>query len=378
MGATMATAHVATANDALLDLLVEKGIVSRAEASALMEEAAKPASRPIVTSAGTNLSQLRIRGRIQTQFGYTDVRNDNGSGSYSTLEMRRVRLGMQGQLFQNVRARMEANFVPGSGFSMRSAYLQWRENEWGYVKVGFDKPTFGYEENTSSASILTVERSMISNIAAPGAQTGVTLDGKANILSYSAGVYNNRPNTNQAGESGSYLFGISGGLKLDDMLPEGNKLGLRVDLLKNNDQAGQFGFDEGISVSAHYQMKAFDIRAEYIRLNEDDDKVQGWYIMPSYFITDKFQAVVRYEEAKSDDATGIRAASRYARRADGGILGGGAESGDKYRAIYVGGNYYFAGDAHKLMGGVELSRLDTATAGDLKATTVFGAWRMLF
>lgn len=370
---------VAASDQALLDLLVEKGIVSNIEAEQLKKEAASKPARATVTASSNNIKDLQLRGRIQTQVGYTNVKNDNGSGDYSTLEMRRVRLGMQGTLFQNVRARVEANLVPND-FSMRSAYLQWREYDWAHIKVGFDKPTFGFEENTSSASILTVERTLINNTFAPGPLTGISIDGKKNIFGYSAGVYTDQINRNKDQES-RYLYNLSGTVKLDDLLPDNNKLSLRADWLRSNDSNGQFGgsFEDGISVSAHYQLKPFDLRAEYIHLSDyDGDKTNGWYIMPSVYVTEKFQLVARYEQASSDAAQGLRAASRYARRADGGILGGGAERGDAYQALYLGTNYYFAGDAHKVMFGVEFSELETATAGDLKATTVFGAWRMLF
>lgn len=379
--AGLALASTASADEALLNLLVDKGIVTRAEAAQLMAESKSSApSRPIVTSSSTNLSQLRIRGRIQTQFGYADVKNDNGSGKYSTFEMRRVRMGMQGQLLQNVRARVEANMVPGSGFSMRSAYVQWREHDFAHVKVGYDKPEFGFEENTSSASILTVERSLITNTVAPGPVTGLTVNGKpAKMFSYSAGIYTNRDNTNQANnDSGRYLFNLSGSIKLDDLLPDGNKLTARVDLLKNNDTGGNFGYEDGFSISGHYQLNAFDLRAEYIQVSDfNNNDTKGWYVMPSFFFTDKFQGVVRYEQAKSDLGNGLRAASRYARRADLPGLAAN-DTGDKYDAIYFGGNYYLAGDAHKLMAGLEISKLKNTPLGDLKATTVFGAWRMLF
>ncbi|TVP80753.1 MAG: hypothetical protein EA353_03090 [Puniceicoccaceae bacterium] len=381
----LALATTASASDqALLDLLVEKGLVSSSEAAALKKEAASKSSRAIVTSSSTNIDSLQIRGRVQGQFGYASAKNDNGSGDYNSLELRRVRLGMRGNLAQNVRAQIEANFVPNDAkdFTVRSAFLQWREHDFAHVKVGADKPVFGYEENTSSASIKTVERSMISGIAAPGVMNGVTVDGKlGGMFSYATGFYTDETNRNNDGTSGRYLYGLSGGLKLDDLLPEDHKLGLRLDLLKANDRNGNFGdpFETGVSISAHYSLAPFDLRAEYIQLETfDKDTTRGWYIMPSFFATDKLEFVGRYEQAKSDNAQGIRAASRYARNVDNGILGGGAEHGDKYHAFYLGANYYFAGDAHKVMLGVERSELETDTAGDLKATTVYGAWRMLF
>lgn len=329
----------------------------------------------IVIPASKNIKDLKIRGRVQSQFGYVQAENDNADDEWTTLEMRRVRLGMQGTLFQNVRARIEANLMP-DGFSMRSAYLQWRQHKPAYIKIGYDKPTFGYEENTSSAAILTVERTLINNTVAPGPLPGATLDGGYGPLFYSFGAYTNQTNRNEDTRS-EYLYGASAGVNLKEFMPDGQNVKFRVDLLRNDDTNGEFSFEEGFSVSGHYEANPFDLRAEYIRVDDfANNTTDGWYVMPSVYLSDQFQLVGRYEEAQSENATGLRAASRYARRAD--IGGGGDQRGNDYAAAYFGGNYYFAGHDHKIMAGVELSELETQSAGTLEATTLYAAWRMLF
>ncbi len=359
----------------LIDALAENNALSAEQARELRDkvEAARPAAEP----AGTNFRDFRIRGRIQSQFGYTSVSNDEISEDYSTLELRRVRLGFRGHLFQNVRAQLEANLVPGSGLSMRSAFLQWREHDAAYIKVGVDKPTFGFEENTSSAAILTVERTLINNTVAPGAQLGVALDGSQDRFSYGAGVYTDRANRNPDNTPSRYLYNLSGGIDVGDLIGNGHDLSFRADFISSDDAGGSFGgaFSHGYSVSGHYVRGPFDLRSEFILVEDrNDDDTYGWYVMPSYYFTDKIQGLVRYEEAHSDNNAGLRAASRYARRAPG--LDN--DRGDTYRAIYGGANYYFAGNANKIMGGVEYSQLDDTADGDLKATTVYGAWRVLF
>lgn len=368
---SLALASVAAAqNKELVEALVENGHLTEEQAAEILS-AASPAGRPAATPAGSNFKDFRIRGRIQTQFGYVRAEDDTGSDDYSTLEMRRVRLGVQGTLLQNVRAQLEANLVPGSDFSMRSAFLQWREHEAAYVKVGYDRPAFGFERTTSSASIYTVERSNLTNTIISDDMLGLSVDGKIAPFTYGAGIYTNRDNTNPAGNS-RYLYNGSAGLNLDRLVPEGQKLAIRGDVILNDDAEGNFGFEEGFSLSAHYGLGPFDLRAEYLHANAfDGDSTNGWYILPSYFVTDKFQLVGRYEWMESDAAAGIRSPSRYARRvAD--------LRGDEFRAFYAGANYYFKGDANKLMAGVELSELESELAGEQEAVTVYGAWRVLF
>lgn len=351
----------------LIEALVDNGHLTQEQAAKILST-----DQPAITPAGSNFKDFRIRGRIQTQFGY--VRADDAGGekdSYSTLELRRVRLGVQGTLLQNVRAQLEANFVPGSDVTMRSAFLQWRDHEAAYVKVGYDRPAFGFERTTSSASIFTVERSNLTNTIISEDMLGVSVDGKVVPFNYGIGIYTNRDNTNPAG-SERYLYNASTGVNLDHLVSDDQKVRFRADVILNDDAGGNFGFEEGYSVGAHYGFKAFDLRAEYLHADSfDGDTTNGWYVLPSYFVTEKFQLVGRYEWMKADAADGIRSPSRYSRRV-------GDLRGDQFQALYAGANYYFKGDANKVMLGVELSEIDDTPAGDQEAITVYGAWRVLF
>ncbi len=347
--------------------------------------------RPAATvrpSTSANLRDLQIRGRIQAQFGMTETDNDADSGSYSTFEIRRVRLGLRGTLFENVRAQLEANLVPGSDLSMRSAFLEWRKHQAAYIKLGYDKPRFSFEENTSSAEILTVERTAINNMLVPGPQNGLSLAGGIERLSYAAGLYTDRDNRN-ADRDDSYLFNASVGLSLDDLFGSA-KLRLRADYLASDDDGGKFGgkFDDAMAVSLHYALNRFDLRTEYMTGDNDGNSVNGFYVTPSVFITDNVQLVGRFEMAESDNARGIRAPGRYMQRADGlaiieadeevGIAGFNPQHGDEYTAFYVGANYYLNSHNHKIMTGVEVAELKNTDAGTLSATTAYCAWRMLF
>lgn len=358
-------------------------------AGAALAQDAKPAATVRPSTSG-NLKDLQIRGRVQAQFGYTDADNDEDAGSYSTFEIRRARIGLRGTLFDNVRAQLEANLVPGSDLSMRSAFLQWREHKPAYLKLGYDKPMFGFEEMTSSAAILTVERSLINNLLVTGPLTGLSLDGAIEMLSYSAGIYTDRDNRNADG-SDKYLYNASVGLTLDDLLGDA-KLRLRADYLASDDEGGNLGskFDDAMAASIHFAAGGFDLRAEYMAGDNDGDSVSGWYLTPSLFVSEQVQLVSRFEQADSDKATGIRAPSRYMQRADGlavretkdaddvVISKVDPQRGDAYQAVYLGVNYYLNGNNHKLMTGVELAELDNTDAGKLEAVTVYGAWRMLF
>lgn len=377
-GAALIPPTFAQTSDPLIEALIQKGILTEEEARKIQSEVQKPPApaAPVVRPSSSNIKDLQIRGRIQGQFGYSYAENDEGSDDYSTFEMRRVRLGMRGTLFQNVRAQIEANFIPNS-FSMRSAYLEWREHSWIYPKFGYDKPLFGHEENTSSASIITVERSNINNQMAPGPITGASFSGSYEIFQYGAGMYTGRANVNADGYD-RYLYNGSIGVTLDRWMPENHKLSFRVDGITNDDRGATFGFETGIAASSQYSWRGFDLRVEFMQANPfDGGYIRGGYIMPSYKFTDKIQGVVRYERSTADD-TFIRAPSRYAARTDVTPSNAEGRLGTDFEAIYVGGNYYIRGDNLKVMAGVEYSELEGTSRGTLKSTTLYGAIRMLF
>lgn len=346
------------------------------------EQAVSPASKFV--------ESLQIRGRVQTQAAYVEVENDDGSDDYSTLEVRRARIGLRGSLPHKVRAQLEANLVPGSSLSMRSAFLEWREYKPAYIKVGLDKPFSSIEENTSSASILTIERSLVNAVAggAPGALNGVSLSGTQSVLLYGAGVYTDTENRNKDNEDAKYLFNAMAGVKLDALVGEGNTLLLRGAYLNSDDPNGAVGgnFDDVIIVGGKLGLGAFGLQAEYFLSDNDGDEIKGFYVMPSFDISEKLQLVGRLEMADSDKARGIQAPSRYARRAaslkdvvdDEGSTLARPSRGDEYQSLYVGLNYYITGNGNKLMFGVEAAELDNTDAGKLESMTVSTAWRMLF
>jgi len=341
------------------------------------------------TSANSGVERLQIRGRVQTQAAYVDAKNDDGSDDYHTFEIRRVRMGMRGTLADNVRAQLEANLVPGSSLSMRSAFIQWREYKPAYIKVGFDKPRSSMEENTSSAEILTVERSLINGlVAAPGPLTGLMVDGEHEMLVYGLGVFTDSQNRNAANQEPKYLYNAMVGLVLDDLVGDENSLLIRASYLNSDDPGGSLGsaFDDVVTAGASLEVGAFGLQAEYMVGDNDGNKVKGFYVMPSFSVNDNVQLVARYEMAESDSARGIAAPSRYARNVpsladvmdEEDVAVARPSRGDEYQSLYVGLNYYIAGNNNKLMFGVEAAELDNTDAGKLETMTVSSAWRMLF
>ena len=322
--------------------------------------------------------KLKATGRAQFQFGYVDQDNDVNSGDWSTMEVRRARIGLSGTFSNNIKAKVEGNFVPDS-VSVRSAYVSWAKSDAFNLTGGYDKPVSSLEENTSSASILTVERSNVNNtIAAPGESVGLWADGEMGPLFYHVGLYNGESSTrNSSGEEAEYMFNAHGGLSFE--LSEGTELTVQAAYLQTDDPNAELGYEDVTTAALHFEAGPFDLRAEYFMGTDGDEDTDGFYIMPSMKLSDSLEAVARYEVAESDSGSGIRAQSRYARRTDVVVIDEDttADRGDEFSAIYLGMNYYLQ-KYNKVMVGVEFSELENTDAGTLESTTVFGAYRVRF
>lgn len=390
----------------LLDLLVANGTITQeqaddvrrqlAQAAAQAEEAppshpagvatARPTApapapeRVLVSPARNTISELKIRGRIQGQVAYSDGSNSGTSGdagNYNTFELRRVRLGVQGKIFDDWRFLVEANVLTDT--DLDSATLTWTGHPLANITFGKAKPQFGHEENTSSASILTLERSRLTGIFNGGKPLGLRVHGNAGMFGYYAGVFNGESveTGRMASDMDSALWNLSGELKLDELIGDGHQLRLRGDYLHRDADDGYYRFEHAFALSGHYVLGAFDLRAEYMwGEDEDNAQIHGFYVMPSLYLVPKtLQAVLRYENISGDDGVSL-GRNRYADRVPG-LYG----SGNDYVAYYAGLNYYIYGDNLKLMAGIERAESkdgSTVSAAKGRSTTLISGVRMQF
>jgi len=353
----------------LIKTLEAKGTITADEAADLKAQE--------VTPDKGDAKSLKITGRVQFQAGYVDQENDVNSGDWSTFEVRRARIGVSGNFTEDIKGKVEANIVPGS-VSVRSAFISWGHSDAFNLTGGYDKPVSSLEENTSSASILTVERSNVNNnIAAPGESVGLWADGEAGLFFYHLGLYNGESGTrNTSNEEAEYLFNAHGGLTLD--LAEDTAVTVMVSYLETDDPNAELGYEDVTTAAIHFEAGAFDLRTEYFMGSDEDGDTDGFYIMPSMKLSKQLEAVLRYEQAESDSGSGIGAQSRYAKRTDTVVIGEDkADKGDEFSALYLGMNYYFA-KYQKVMVGVEVSELENTDAGKLDTTSLFGAYRVRF
>lgn len=358
---------------ALLDVLVDNGTITRAQADEIRGKSAT-----VVTPNRNTVSELKIRGRIQGQYAYSEGSNSNtgvAADDFSSFELRRVRLGVQGRLFEDFRFLVEANVLTNT--DLDSATLSYTAIPEANITLGKAKPQFGHEENTPSASILTIERSRLTGIFNGAKPIGLRVHGSSGMFGYYAGVFNGAsPNTARMGSGNdSYLFNLSGELKLDEMVDGQLRFGL--DYLGSSKASSYYSFDDAIAISGHFVSGPFDFCAEYIvGERHNDDKLRGWYIMPSfYFIPKTLQMVGRYEQVRGDDGVSV-GHNRYAADVPGIY-----RAGNRYNAFYVGLNSYISGDNTKLMAGIERAENKNSASGNNergRTTTFVSGIRMQY
>lgn len=323
------------------------------------------------------VSELRIRGRIQGQFAFSDGSNSNTTtkaGGYSSFEMRRIRLGAQGKLYGSWKFMVEANVL--SNVELDAAILTYRRYPEANVTFGKAKPRFGYEQNTSSASILTIERTRLDGHLNGGKPLGMRVHGSWRPFSYYLGIYNGQATATGRMSIGqdTYLYNASIGLDAGSFLHNGINGEMRADYLYNADGSGYYKYENAFAGSARVGWEAFDLRAEFMTgTQHNGHRLSGFYVMPSWFIVpESIQAVLRFENMDGDSDIGL-GHNRYADRLSD-LYG----AGDDYYAIYAGINYYIYGDNLKLMLGAELAENSGSAGVSGRSMTVYSGCRMQF
>lgn len=221
---------LAVAQDkALLNTLVNKGVITQEEASQIAKESV------VVRPAQNTVRSLTFQGRIQTQYEYIQVNETQSLNNAvpaagrqratNDFIMRRLFLGATADLGSGWSGVITADFAATStGAGGRNyivdAYVR-KAVDVDYLRgrfdVGYRKVNFGQEENTGSANLLAVERSLATN--------------------YFTGNYN----ANGAGTQGRRLgFGNRGvGLFWDGTVPQVEGLGYGLAVTTNQNQTFQ-------------------------------------------------------------------------------------------------------------------------------------------
>lgn len=378
LGLTCASAANAS-NRELLDVLVSNGTITREQADGLLKK-----SGPDLTAGSGLVKNLRINGRLHLQHDYLNYNNEGGSNpsDVNQIHLRRVRLGARADIGEGIRGFINADFGDDDA-RLSDAIISANFSNYGTLTIGYQKVNFGAEENTSSANIKTVERSLATrywNESGNGRRLGfgsrhigVFWDGEFDGFGYGLAVTNNQRSGSFSGsgldnslaywanvyynakfEGGSIRFGVNFGYK-----PEGNSREATGTAPSQTNRL--IGYNPFINV----EYGDFNLLAEYIgseikngkRSGSGNASPWGFHVIPSYKITKELELVLRYSHIDTDQR-GINPSDGFRNMNSVGTF-------NKGNAYYAGFNWYIRGNDLKLTAGYEYGDFkDRAATGN--------------
>ncbi len=369
--ALISSASYAASNDALLDLLVEKGVLTQGEATAVAAELKEENKGVTFSAKGNETVKLRFNGRMHFQYDGLGM-DDNGNDLDSTSHFyfRRLRLGAKATHENGLFAETVVDFAEND-LSIDKAIAGYEFNDAFTAMVGYQKVPFGFQETTSSSKIKTIERSAANRFFADdidfaGRHTGLHAKGDLGAgFSYAVAL------VNSAQGEGSRLLGASNASNdmafFGRLQWESNGLIVGVD---GGHQSNNYVLDTSnltmpFDVTAftgyvNYKFEGLDLLGEYFSGDLDEQGDVDGYALRAAYKFGKFEPVVRYSHVKAD--TFVIDTDELIRRApSGGTVSGGDNEIDSY---YFGVNYYH-NKAVSLMLGYEIAETDSDTSDEV-------------
>lgn len=387
------TPLVAQDSGALLEALVRKGILTDQEAENIRADLVRDASvPPAVGTAGSNYAtRLRVGGRLQVQYAglSTDIEDFADPASTSHLFVRRVYLTARTDFGPDWNAIISYDLAAGT---FDNAWIQWRKDTW-TVDVGLRKVNLGYEERISSSALKSIERSGMTRyfveenngrrLGAGSRRIGVFADGRSGKFFYGAAITNperavtfsNSAGTGNAGNN-QFAYWANGGYNgtfEGGTFVVGGGVGFLPDQ-GGKASASPFGVGTGndisiFSVYSDFTVGRVGLVAEYMSADVErgasatmDAKPWGFFVQPSFSLTDKFELVARYSYVDSD-GRGVNLSDGVRSSPSGGTH-------DKLTEVFLGGNWYIKQNDLKLQAGYVYGKSEDTVAGaDASAET---------
>ncbi len=290
--------------DRLLDLLVEKGVVTKDDAAgfradlAVKKQEEKEVQKEFAVIAG---KPIKISG--YTQLRYRQDRTLNNDG----FDIRRARLDIKGDISERFDYRTQAEFGGGSVFLL-DAIIGYKVNPYLKLSLGQQKIPFSQENLISSPKLETINRSqVVEALVARGSDVignqngrdiGIQASGSFwrkenfNLFDYAFGVFNGSGiNTSDKNEQKDFVGRLVFHPNKDWSVGGSyyNGYGSWGSPIRKNDRdriGGEFA----------YVHDPISLKGEYIKGNDGATNKDGWYLQAGYFlIPQKLQGVFKFD-----------------------------------------------------------------------------------
>lgn len=368
------------------DLLVEKGVITKAEAMS----ASGAAASKTWWSQGTRWDfpsegfTAQLNTTIQTRYQFTDNDEKAGSKNSSSFDMNLVSLAVSGTaMHEEFSYRLDGEFTSNEatsssstaamGTRLRDAWLQWNVCDWAALRMGQFKTQIDRQFNTNDHTAQFADASIASQSFNLGRQNG--LGGWANFmngqLQLTAGMYNgmsdgegqNRPglDTKHTGIVGA-RWNPMGKMDVNE---EGDinwtddaAVSIGAAYAYSDANRAAFSGDvtqDNLSVDANFKWKGWSVHGEYYYQNTNPDtdglsdaNPMGFYAQLGYFLEPKkWEVAGRYSLVDCDN---------------GKYTAGMCAGNDKVNEVSVGLNYYWW--KHNLKGQLNFVHDNERVLGD--------------
>lgn len=368
----------------LEDLLVEKGIVTKAEASA----GTNAATTKVYYNHGTRMEfpdngfTAQINTMAQSRYTFTDNDEDSGLRNTSSFDIVRARIIVSGTALHNEFSYfIQPDFVSNGDGSSKSpelldAYITWHACDWMDVRMGQSKVNYDRQFNVHDAKLQFPDRSVASDFFNPGRQSGVGatgnwLDGKLWATAAMYNGYSDGEGINRRGVDTNHAAALSvrwNALGNMDSYSEGDvewsddaavSLGGSYLYSDSNNDLGDGALTDvdtnAISVDVNFKGWGWSAHSELYYQSIDPDvsgseeiEPIGFYVQGGYFLNPKkLEIAARYSYVDCDDG-----------KADGQCAGN-----DKLNGVSVSLNYHWWAHHLKAQLAYELLNEDTASDG---------------
>ncbi len=315
--------------DDVLNLLVQKNVVSQKDADSIRAEAA--------IASQANLAKIKAfpinAGKKITIAGYSQVRYQalEETGKVDGFNIRRARLDVKGNItpYWSYRVQFDLAGTP----KLIDAYAELKLNDQFNFTIGQAKIPFSLENLASSNKLELIDRSQaVEALVARGKDVGGNQNGRdigiqlggtilklkdRPVVDYRLGVYNgsgiNTVDNNEAKDFATRLIvhpilglDISAALYNGSRFVPEVKTGTVVTTPSKNVDRNRYGFD------LNYDLKDLAIRGEYIHGTDDLIDREGYYFQAGYcFLQKKIQLIAKYDFYDADKAKADNASNWY-------------------------------------------------------------------
>ena len=315
--------------DDVLNLLIQKNVVSQKDADSIRAEAA--------IASQANLAKIKAfpinAAKKITIAGYTQVRYQalEETGKIDGFDIRRARLDVKGVIspYWSYRVQFDMAGTP----KLIDAYAELKLNDYFNFTIGQAKIPFSLENLTSSNKLELIDRSQaVEALVARGKDVGGNQNGRdigiqlggtilklkdRPVVDYRLGVYNgsgiNTTDTNEKKDFATRLIvhpivglDISAALYNGSRFVPEVKTGTVVTSPAKNVDRNRYGFD------LNYDLKDLAIRGEYIHGTDDLVDREGYYFQAGYyFLQKKLELIAKYDFYDADKAKVDNASTWY-------------------------------------------------------------------